>query len=50
MNLEAEKQYVLNLEMSICLKSSACEENLVLLEDARIPKIGCEWNSSLSGK
>ncbi|XP_060582668.1 uncharacterized protein LOC132739036 [Ruditapes philippinarum] len=48
MNLEAEKQYVLNLQMSICMKSSACEENLVLLEDARIPKIGCDWNTSLS--
>ncbi|XP_053390116.1 uncharacterized protein LOC128553035, partial [Mercenaria mercenaria] len=47
-NLEAEKQYVLNLKMSICIKSGDCEENLVLLEDARLPKFGCDWNTSLS--
>ncbi|XP_053398719.1 uncharacterized protein LOC128556879 [Mercenaria mercenaria] len=47
-NLDAENQYVINLKMSICLKSADCEENLILLEDARVPKIGCVWNTSLS--
>ncbi|XP_053398211.1 uncharacterized protein LOC128556642 [Mercenaria mercenaria] len=47
-NLDAEHQYVLNLKISICFKSAACDENIILLEDTRIPKIGCEWNTSLS--
>lgn len=37
------------MNLSVCLESADCEENLELLENARIPKVGCDWNSTLSG-
>jgi hypothetical protein len=49
LNLATENQYVLNLDMSLCIQESTCEETFSLLKDARIPKIGCEWSESLSG-
>ncbi|XP_060596418.1 uncharacterized protein LOC132750445 [Ruditapes philippinarum] len=48
LNLATEHQYVINLDMSLCIKESTCETTFSLLKDARIPKIGCERKESLS--
>ncbi|XP_053398929.1 uncharacterized protein LOC128556927 [Mercenaria mercenaria] len=47
-NLETERQYIVNLKISICMKSATCDEEVDLLTDARLPKSGCSGNDNFS--
>ncbi|XP_052806223.1 uncharacterized protein LOC128235441 [Mya arenaria] len=46
-NLEAEKRYVVDLKMALCIQSNTCEEDVVVLKEADLPKPGCDWTGEL---
>jgi hypothetical protein len=46
-DLEAEKKFIVDINISICLnraKGTPCEIVLKVLEKMYLPKIGCDWN------
>ncbi|XP_060567959.1 uncharacterized protein LOC132726631 [Ruditapes philippinarum] len=46
-DLETENVYIVNLRISICMKSATCDEEVDLLKDARLPKLGCQQNENI---
>ncbi|WAR05120.1 hypothetical protein MAR_020489 [Mya arenaria] len=46
-NLEAEKIYIVDLQMSLCIQSDPCEEVVDILKEAKFPKPGCDWSGDL---
>ncbi|XP_046562951.1 uncharacterized protein LOC124271844 [Haliotis rubra] len=48
-NLEGEKQFLVSLNISACFESGGkCLVTLPVLNQARLPNPGCDWNSTLS--
>ena len=44
-----ENVYIVNLKISICMTSASCDEEVDLLTDARLPKLGCKQNENING-
>ncbi|WAR05124.1 hypothetical protein MAR_020493 [Mya arenaria] len=50
-NLEAEKKYIVNFGISVCLESnSKCLTDIDILSNAFIPKTSCDWNYEFINK
>ncbi|XP_046562947.1 uncharacterized protein LOC124271840 [Haliotis rubra] len=50
-NLEGEKQFLVSLNISACFEAGGrCLVTLPVLNQARFPNPGCDWNSTLSLK
>ncbi|KAK6174798.1 hypothetical protein SNE40_013376 [Patella caerulea] len=50
-NLDGEKQFLLSMNMSVCLSSDKpCQSTFNLMNNARIPKLFCDWNATIALK
>jgi hypothetical protein len=44
-DLSSEKQYMLNMNISVCLEhDGACLVSVPIFKNTKLPKIGCDWN------
>ena len=46
-NLEDERKYLVNIELSVCTESG-CEANYTIFKEMLLPKQNCSWNSGLT--
>lgn len=45
-DLVGEEQYVISMNISLCLEANGpCEVSLVLFDNDRLPKPKCDWNT-----
>lgn len=44
-DLSAEKNYMLNMNMSVCLEQDgACLVSVPIFTNTKLPKLGCDWS------
>ncbi|XP_076116682.1 uncharacterized protein LOC143084161 [Mytilus galloprovincialis] len=44
-DLNAEKKYMLNMNMSVCLEQDgACLVSVPIFQNTKLPKLGCDWS------
>jgi hypothetical protein len=46
----AEKKFVVNMNVSVCLEPDSCVINLEVFNEMYLPKVGCDWNIEFTGK
>jgi hypothetical protein len=50
-DLTAAKQYMLNMNMSVCFeKEGPCIVSVPVFENTKLPKLGCDWSKTNLGK
>ena len=49
MDLQKERKFIVNLDLSVCVETNgACLDDIVLFKDAAVPKILCNWDTEFS--
>ncbi|XP_052071171.1 uncharacterized protein LOC127709609 [Mytilus californianus] len=49
-DLDGKKKYIVNMNITVCLEPlGSCIFTWDILKDVYLPKLGCDWNTSMSG-
>ena len=50
-DLQAEKKYMLNMNLSVCFEQDGpCLVSVPVFENTKLPKLGCDWDVASFGK